>query len=223
MSEQEVSLFGTKSEMMPAHLTENTADQGLGNEDVGVEDMALPRLNLLQPLSPQLDEVDGAKAGLLHNSITDELYESVYLINLKYSKEFSVFKKRDFGGGFNGSYESKAQAQSHIETLPGSPSQYDIVETAKHICLMLDSEGKPKQPVALFMKSTGLSVSRKWNSDINVRNEGAARFATVWELSSIKKSNDKGSWFIFVAEFAGWASEGLYEDAKGFYAAQEAA
>ena len=216
--QQEIALFGAKTDTMPAYL-QDAKDAGLGNENVGSEDQTIPRLNLLQALSPQIDEVKEAKAGLFHNSVTDELYEQVFVVNLMYSKEFAIFKKRKLGGGFHGNFVNRDDVTVALGELPGNTDDYDIVETAKHTCLMLDEKGVPVQPVLIYMKSTALNVSRKWNSEINLRSPESPRFATVWKLSSRKQSNDFGTWHNFVAEFEAWTPEDLYIEAKALYEA----
>lgn len=201
-------------EQMPAHI-QNT---GRGNENVGQDDMAMPYLNLLQALSPQVDEIDGAKAGLFINSITNELYPEVYVINLSFKRTFAVFKKRDLGGGFEGAYDTREAANDHIkDNLNSAFSDYDVQETHRHVCLLLDDEGNPVQPVIMNLQGTKVRVSKTWNSDINVRHNGADRFASVWKVGSRKMSNNQGSWYNLTVEFAGWAPEGLYAEAAKYF------
>lgn len=216
------SLFGEKTDVMPAHLTQYIGDANLGNEDVTADDMPTPVLNVLQPLSPEVDPdsgVPGARPGMLHLSVTDELFTNVYAINLKYTKSFAVFRKRQRGGGFHGNYNSKAEADAILATLPGSATDYDVVETANHIVLLLNDDGTVKQPALIRLKATGLQISRNWNAALSAKNEGQARFATVWSLSSEKRSNDKGTWHVLSAKYEGWATESLYSEARDIFAA----
>jgi hypothetical protein len=211
-----VALFGDK-ETMPAHVA---AGKGLGNENVGVEDVAMPYLNLLQAMSPQVDELDSAKAGMFHNSITDELYDSVFVINLYYSKEFAIFRKRNLGGGFEGSFPSLEMAEAKIrDQLDNKTGDYDVVETHRHVLLLLDKEGNPVQPVIMNMSSSKVRVSKAWNAEINVKCGSADRFAAVWKLDPVRQSNSKGTFYNVGVTFAGWAPEALYNEAKTYYSA----
>lgn len=215
-----VSLFGEKSAEMPAHLTKYVGDANLGNEAVSSDDMPTPVLDVLQPLSPQVDPdegLPGARAGQLCLSVTSELFDWVYAINLKYTKNFAVFRKRLRGGGFHGNFNTKAEAEAHVTTLSGPASDYDVVETANHIVLLLNEDGSVKQPALIRLKSTGLSISRQWNADLTAKNEGHARFATVWKLSTEKKTNDKGTWYVLKTKYEGWAPEALYAEARAMY------
>lgn len=54
-------------------------DSSRGNENVSSEDLQLPRLDVLQALSPQINKkkenyIDGAEVGMLFNTLTGELY-----------------------------------------------------------------------------------------------------------------------------------------------------
>lgn len=217
MSDQALALFGTNENApVPAYSPE---DSNLGNENVSQGDVQIPRIAVLNALSPQMDTVTDAKVGLLYNSLNDELMEAVYCINLFYVKEFGVFKHRDFGGGFQGSYDSQAGAEAHVATLTGTPDQYQIFETARHTVLLLDAEGKPRMPAHLLMKGTNLSVSRNWNSQITEKGAGRARFSTVWTLGSAKRTGGGNTWYVYDVDYAGDAPEGLYLEAKDMYLA----
>lgn len=212
-----LALFGDK-EQMPAHLRTGT---GLGNQNVTAEDRAMPYINVLQALSPQIDELEGAKAGQFHNSITNELSNELFVMNLNFSRNFAVFKKRNLGGGFEGGYDTRQAAEAHIrDNLNGAFNDFDVVETHTHVCLLLDitDDGAvPVQPVILNMSGTKVRVSKSWNSEIDVRHGGADRFASVWRLFTRKQSNTKGSWYNMGVEFAGWAPEDLYGEARKYY------
>jgi hypothetical protein len=209
-----VALFGDK-ETMPAHIAHGS---GLGNENVGADDVAMPYLNILQALSPEVEEMDGAKAGMFLNSITKDLYEWVFAVNLYYSREYTIFRKRQLGGGFEGSFSAESEAREKIATqLDGKFDDYDITETHRHVLLLLDKDGTPLQPVIMNLSGSKLRPSRAWNAEISVKCQGADRFAAVWKLSTVKQSNNKGSWYNLATQFAGWAPESLYDEAKKYY------
>lgn len=218
---QSLAIFGNKDKtQMPAHLQARREDAGAGNEAVNSGDMSIPVLSILQSTSDELHTVEGARQGLYFNSVTKELNTSVFVINVLYKKSFALFRDRRAGGGFHGSFNTEEQAKQKRATLPGDVNQYNIVETGEHILLLLDNTtGEPQHTVLMRFKSTGLAVSRSWNSEISFTNNGQARFATVWQLNVEKKSNDQGTWFLPAPEFAGWASESTYEAAKKAYAA----
>lgn len=210
-----------QSAALPAHLQD--ANSGLGNENVGSQDLQMSRLDLIQDLSPQKDKdnpayIEGAEVGLMFDSATGDLFKQVFIVNLYFDKRFQVFKKRKFGGGFEGSYPDEAQARQSLEDEGLPLEQYDIVETDIHGCLMLDEKGIAKKPCVIYMSGSKAKVSRKWNTALST--QGADRFASVWTLSSVREKNRQGQPYNnFKVDFAGWAGEELYAQAKENYLA----
>ena len=206
---------------LPDHLK----NQGsVGNEEVTAEDQTIPRLTLLQKLSPQCDEskpeyIEGAKAGEFHNSVTNERYSEVYVMNLFYRKTVAAFKKRDLGGGFAGNYDSIESAIKALNSDGLDPEAYDLVDTGNHYCLLLDEQGNPKQPILISMNGSKIRVSKQWNTQILARGENIPRYSGVWKLSPISQSNSKGSWFNLQTDYLGYASESLVEEAAKIYTA----
>ncbi len=67
-----------KDEQLPAYMRD-TGD-ARGNENVDTNDLALPRFNVLQDISPQLkakneEHIEGSAAGMIFNTLTNELYK----------------------------------------------------------------------------------------------------------------------------------------------------
>lgn len=208
-------------DQLPEHLKNGT---GAGNENVSSDDMTIPRLDVIQQLSPQLDPsnakfIEGAKLGHIFNSLTGDLYNHCFVINLHFETKWQVFKKRKFGGGFEGSFDTEYAAQAHLDAQGLPRDQYDIAETAIHKCLLLDENGNPDQPVLIYMSGSKMKVSKEWNSQIRLKDPRADRFAGVWTLSSVGEKNRQGQPYQNLkVDFAGWAPEGLYEAAKTAYA-----
>lgn len=205
---------------LPAHLQQ---DAGMGNENVGTDDLAIPRLDLIQQLSPQIDKsspkfIEGAETGHIFNSLTGEVYDFAFVINLQFEQKWQIFKKRKFGGGFEGSFDNEADAQKHLDAQGLPAEQYDVVDTAIHKCLKLDDDGNPEAPVLIYMSGSKQRVSKGWNSAIQLKNPDAARFASVWTLQSSPEKNKQGQpYHNFKVDFAGWAGEDLYAEAKRLY------
>lgn len=210
---QEVALFGLSKDM-PDFLADTDFGE-LGNEGVGPEDIAVPQLKILQGQSPELNSVEGATPGKFLNSVTNELMETVLVVNIAFVRQFVVFRKRTAGGGKVGAAATRAEAMELINEQGEDVKQCDIVETGIHKLLALDSKtGEPSSPMVLYCSSTRLTTSQRWNSAIKIELNGKPRFAAVWKLSPKKESNSKGSWFGFSFEFRGFAPEALFLEAK---------
>ena len=77
------------------------ADAGLGLENIGTEDLALPFLKVLSRQDPVLDDLD-AKAGDIYNTVTNEVYsgkEGVRVIPCAFQKRFIQWAPRGSGSG----------------------------------------------------------------------------------------------------------------------------
>ena len=212
--------FLATQDSLPAHLQHGT---GAGNENVSSNDMTIPRLDIIQQLSPQIDPtspkyIEGAKLGSIFNSLSGDLYSSCFLINLHFETRWQVFKKRNFGGGFEGSFDTEAQALAHLDAASLPRAQYDVSETGIHKCLLLDENGNPDQPVLIYMSGSKMKVSKDWNSAIRLKDPRADRFASVWTLTSVPEKNRQGQPYQNMKlDFAGWAGTDLYEEAKTIY------
>ena len=63
------------------------ADAQVGFDNMDQQDLALPFIRVLGQLSPQINErdskyIEGAKAGMIYNSVTNKLYDGVKGINV---------------------------------------------------------------------------------------------------------------------------------------------
>jgi hypothetical protein len=193
----------------------------VGNESVGVEDIVIPRLGLVQQLSPEVDDsdpkhIEGIKPGDFFNSLTRELYASpVPVVFVDRKKEYVVFKKRSAGGGYRGSYGTELEAKQAIATGEDPADQMEIVETATNFGLILDEAGNVRSEIVIPMTSTKLKVDRQINSMIRLR--GAARFSSIFYLDSTKEKNDKGTFYNIRATIGPWVSQGIASAAKRMY------
>ena len=212
---KELELFGSKSEI-PAHLQAmGGSDADTGNENVGQDDVALPRLKLLQALSAEVSEGEGAQ-GQYYNSITGDTNPWLYVVNLHYLKEYAVFKDRKLGTEFQGTFNASEAAQAHIESLD-RPDDYAITETGRHVLLLLNEEGEAQYPIIFNMANTNMQVSRMWNSNILAKGKNLPRYASIWKLGTKKMSNTRGTWFVSDPEWAGWANEKLFAEIEQYY------
>lgn len=104
MEEHDHALEKQDNLSIPAHLQEYVSDngQGAGLEDVDTKDIEIPRITLMQALSPQV--ADGTfKAGDLVQSVTSELLapagEPLSIIPVKRFKTWIMWRSRDAGKG----------------------------------------------------------------------------------------------------------------------------
>jgi hypothetical protein len=183
-----------------------------GFEGTKSTDFIIPRLTILQALSPQV--VDGGqKPSLLWNTALDtEVSAPAEVIFVQYSRVWITWHPRKLGGGLvsieDESPDGERQSNGTIMLDPakGKDSDY-AVETAQFIGL-LRTGPKTWDPVFIPMSSTQLKKAKKiMTSARNYRLENSAGvavpqplFARSYMLSVTKEQNAEGSWFGWTVE-----------------------
>lgn len=203
---------------MPDFLKNMTG--GRGSENVTTDDLVIPRLELVQALSPCRKKTDpayisGAEEGMLYNNVTRELYgDNVKVVPVYFRKEYIVWKARELGGGFIGAFPSQAEAESAAQAQE-NPSDYRINDTANHFCLLVKPNGDVEE-IVVSMAVTKLKVSRKWNS--LVRMAGGDSFSRVYELGSAIEQNKLGQdYYNLTVKLVGFPTEAIYHRAESLY------
>lgn len=210
------------ADVMPAHLMGGT---GLGNENVSSSDMAIPVLALAQAMSPEMKKSDskhikGLEMGHVFNKLTGEFWETMFVLNLKFETGFTIFKKREEGGGFEGNHESLAAATQHLADNGLNEAVHDIVETSVHTVAYLDDTGANPTVAKIYMSGANKKVSDAWNTAL--ASYDCDRFGTVWALESVEEMNRKGQGYqVFKATNKGVVTPELYAEARATYFAMK--
>lgn len=208
------SLISGVQEQMPEWLQKGNK----GSEDVGAKDMILPRVDVLQALSPQIKKsdpnyIEGAEQGVIFNTVTGELYgSSVSFIPVLFRKEWVVWKLRKAGGGFCGAFSSEDEAESFRCGLP-CPEDHETVESHQHFCMLLTDHG-PEEAVFSMTKSK-LKVSRALNTLVQIA--GVDRFAKAYRVDAIETESQKGEFWSFKVHPVGFVSKELYDRGQALY------
>ena len=206
---------------VPAHVKESA---GLGNENVSTQHLQTPRVKLLQQMNSEVDEshdayVEGAKPGDLLNTVTNEIYGTeIYVINVHFTEDFVVWRKREKGGGLVASCASRADADEMIGNQDGSPNDYEIIQTQSHLLIRKDATTGEMEstPFLMDFASSKLRVSREWNTQI--AQLGGDRLSTLCKVSSVKTQNRAGQPFQNLSVMKeGWVTDDDYEIAKKVY------
>lgn len=195
-----------------------------GSEGVTSRDIQIPRIDLLQDLSPQTKEdedayIEGAKPGLLFNSLTGEIYgKDVIIVPIFYAFVFNIWIERKAGGGFRGSYPTEAEAKAKIPELAEQEDlrekDFQIVETALNYVFVVNGQGKIEEASMAFAK-TKLSASRKLNA--LVRQIGGARWRRGYQVTAVSKKNAKGSFYVPEITPIGFTSPEIFAKAEETY------
>ena len=224
-----------------------SADAGAGLEGADRESYAIPFLAVLQPLSPQVAEetIKGAKAGMLINTVTNDLFERVVVIPCAFQRRWVRWAPRDTGGGYKGEFNAaeieELRRTGKVKELDGRlffPLEDGTVndkkcdrlsDTRNHYVMMMASEKSELcAPAVLALTSTGIKRSKNLLSrieSIKLRRPSdgslytAPSFSHMYEVTTVKESNDKGTWWSpEIVPVGPVTRRELYEMAKAFHA-----
>lgn len=220
----EVAIVNEGELMLSEDLPEWLQGKGTarGAENVTTDDMIIPRIELVQSLSPVRKKtdpayIDGAEEGMLFNNVTRELYgEGVVVVPVWYTKQYLVWKDRKSGGGgsngFRGAFASKSLADDAIAAL--GEDGLEAIDTAQHFVLV-NFQGKWQEAVISMAKSK-MKVSKRWNS--LMRLSGADCFSRAYKLSAATETNARNeSYFNFNVTPLGFVSKDVYDLAEKLY------
>tara|TARA_R100001015_G_C4612282_1_gene167786 strand:- start:254 stop:1021 length:768 start_codon:yes stop_codon:yes gene_type:complete len=191
-------------------------DVPTGFEDMGSEDLQLPRLKLLQAMSPEIENDDNLKAGKIYNSVTGDAWKSeegVKVIPCVYHKTFVEWAP--LGSGTKGPVAVHQDRSVMDNTMRGEDNKYYtndnsgnyIEETANYFVLIVGEKGETSQAV-ISMKSSQLTPSRNWNSkmkNLKIKNSSGIYFTPpMWSHAYLlrtekKKVGDK-TWYVWKIE-----------------------
>lgn len=215
-------------ETMPAYMD---ADARRGQEGVSVDDLTIPRLQLIQDLSPQRKKndpqyINGAEEGMMFNTVTKKLYgEEIIFIPCFYRKEWVIWKAQSEGGGFMGAFTSANAADQSFreQELTGQVDKkgnpiYEINDTGQQFGLVVLPDGSAED-VVLSLSKTKRKVDRQLNTIIKMA--GGDRFSRMYKIRAVQDENAAGqNYYNFGVETIGFVgSEDLYRRAEALYEA----
>ena len=208
---------------LPEYLRNKVGNQA-GLENVGQEDVLIPRLCIAQAMSPEVTKGDpkhikGLLPGEFFNSVTQEKYgERVIVVPLFFFHQFLEFIPKEQGGGVAASY-------SRREDVPAGDLDFKdgekpvVTEFKNEMCLRIDPQTGAMTPVVVSFKSSGLKMAKKWNSLMRGTNLPAYARSYVLEITTEK--NTKGTWYganvtpdTFVPESFFAAAEKYFNDLR---------
>lgn len=218
----------------------NDEDFNKGFENVTSKDVILPRLTILQSLSPQLQKRDplyipGASVGQFCDTGINKAWDELLFIPCYFAVIYLEWAPRNSGRGlvFNHGINPAILQKTtpNEKRKPCLPNGNYIAETATYFGLNLTNDAEPS---FIPMSSTQLKNSRRWMRLLRaqkshkvidgVKVEGiSAMYNRPWEASTKDEGNTEGTWL-------GWSwspyekttreldkTGALYSKARNFY------
>lgn len=198
-------------------------DAGAGTEGVDKDSQAIPFLVVLQPLSPAIADglVEGAKPGLIMNTVTNELFTDILVVPAAFQRRYVEWAPRKKGGGYkgehmpvdvesgrvgykadNGWYFTPGEGGKIIEQgLVAKDELNQLKDTRSHFVIAVREDGS-FFPALMPLASTQIKKSKKLMSmilGVQLRKADGtlynpASFSHQYRLSTVKESNDQGTW-----------------------------
>jgi hypothetical protein len=187
---------------------------GMGTENVQAKDVLIPRLTILQGLSPQVmkkkaEYIEGAEVGDFCNVATGDIYkESILVVPCHFATAYIEWTKNR--GGLAGNYgddpailKQTVRNEKNENILPNGNS---VQETAQWYCLLQD--GASWTRIFFPLRATNLKHSRKWLTlcraeSVELPNGELWKpplFWRSWKLTIVEDGNDQGDWYTFRPE-----------------------
>jgi len=226
----EVKVVDEKKDLSLSSQINFSEDSGAGLEGTDKTSFAIPFLTLLQGLSPQLKDVEGARPGLFINTITNEIFNELEVIPCAFQRVFIKWGSRASGGGFKGQFsvpdiELKKIDYTTDETGALKIGDDELVDTRNHFVLY-KAKDESWKPALISMSSTQIKRSKRWMTliqGVEMKSEDGKTFTPpsfshIYSVRSVEERNSKGAWNSFDTSLkeAVNAPE-IYTKAKSFY------
>jgi len=184
---------------------------GAGFENQTSDDYSIPFLQILQALSPQLQENDSLRQGMILNTVTGETFEGkvgIAFVPATTQHVYVEWKPRDAGGGFVGIHEVNSDLVNHAKAASSEYGKYstpdgnELIETFYVYGIALDDDGNASEAVLAF-SSTKIKKYKGWMTKAKTiqiplpdgRRIPAPLFAHRYRLKTVSEKNNKGQFF----------------------------
>ncbi len=218
-----------------SYMDQILADSGAGVSNMGMDDVAVPYLYVLQTNSPQCNEdhalyIKGARAGMFYNNVSGEVYDGrdvgLTIIPCAYERKYVEWVSRDAGGGYVADHDIDsgilAECTPDDKGRPILGNKNLIVETAYHYVYFKNPNTEGWEQIIIPMKSTFLKKSRRWNKTLmSTMIPGSGKMAPRWlypyQLKTVKETKDTNTWSnIDITKHDNVVTQDQYLAAKAF-------
>lgn len=184
---------------------------GAGFENQTSDDYSIPFLQILQALSPQLQENDSLRQGMILNTVTGEVWDGkkgIAFVPATTQHVYVEWKPREQGGGFVGIHEVNSDLVNHAKAASSEYGKYstpdgnELIETFYVYGIALDDDGNASEAVLAF-SSTKIKKYKGWMTKAKTiqiplpdgRRIPAPLFAHRYRLKTVSEKNNKGQFF----------------------------
>lgn len=212
-------------------LLEDLQNSGFENVDVG-EDVAIPRIKILQSNSPAVVEssVEGAKAGLFINTATNEITkDEMVVIPCAFQKVWLEWapkpsKKLVAIHDEASAMELMKKCHKNDKGKDITPDGNSLAQSCSHYVVLIKPDGSLERAIIDFA-STQIKKSKKWLATmmslqitIGDKRFTAPMFSHSYSFRTILEKNEEGQWFGFsITSPKPISDKSIYQFAKQFH------
>lgn len=183
---------------------------GRGYEGTSGDDYAIPFLSLLQQMSPECGQsegaIEGAKAGMFLNSVTKELYDGkkgIIFVPCATQHVFIEWRPREAGGGIVGRHGVESPIVAKARSAAVNYGSYktdngnDLIETFYMFGYMLENseDTVPGSMIVIPFTSTKIKKYRQVMQTLRTFRGRPPLFANRLRITSVLEKNNKGNFF----------------------------
>lgn len=199
----------------PDIATMLTEDAGSGMETMRADSFAIPRLALLQKMSPQLEKtkpefIEGAEVGMILDSVSGQLYDGqdgILVVLVSYLHSYINWWPRNSQKGKGFIQNLGNDPKCLINTKPadkvlfGLPNGSEIVPTHEYFALIIDEDDLSITRALIPLTKTQYKKGKQLNTatQLLINVGGVKRLAPLfyrtYRFSAIPESNNDGNWF----------------------------
>lgn len=192
------------------------ADAGVGQENIGVENMAIPRITIIQSGSPQAKKgdpkfIEGCEASDFLNSVNNDTYngeEGLMILPLSFQLKYIEWDKRKEQGGLDrGLMADHGTDDSILQKCEQKEGKYHVIgdttiitPTPEYFVFVVNKETGDHFVAVISMSNSGYQVSKKFNTmmrDFKLPSGNSyPSFARLYNLSTVYQTDKSGNtWY----------------------------
>lgn len=207
-------------------------------DDTAADDIALPRLRILQSQSKQIKKseaefIKGAEEGDIFNTLTRDVIpgdQGVVFVPVKRRVVYLEWRDIEAGGGLLNNFgEDPTEYNKYPANEKGAHMtgpDTEIVKTYDTFGYLVDTATGRFSEVLLSMSKTQVKKMKRFNalirSLLSPQGKTLPEYAGVYKLTTVPEKNDTNSWFNWEINCVGYTlaipkvGESIYNAAKDF-------
>lgn len=186
-----------------------------GTESIGADKLSLPSLIITDKqnkLTKHLQE------GLILNTVTDELYDSLYLIPLKAVEGFHICEVQDDNNEkVIERVDDESQLPPDTHHVPGKSFKQTPKGLRVYPVIEVYALDEDMSIVRILFKKTKLKVAKKWVTQMKLTEKFGPACSFVYEITTLGENYNGHDYYNYSVKKIGKTSPDRFNEAKEWY------